>query len=1273
MDVKLIQKGEAIVIELLKWKDGKDYEVKMSSLKENNHLASNKDEYGSKITFFYTVNPLFAKNEGRESGEAQKEDVVFFVPKNAKKVDSSLAKSELWVDNFAKKEPINAEWLLRQCKRHKILNEDLEYNAESLCAAIYDLLKQNPGADISDSLCNLLGFSNMEFISLINEKRVKLFQLAVEANKKTIDNNAGGFLSSGFSVITAEEKKLQRLMNRDRKKSKKQKNQGPVDNSSLFNDYGRNEDFQFTIGEDNVLLKDPLLLRSSFQDIQTATGVEINSYSKQTRTESSGLPPGTITKKREGHFEYHVPYARIPEKDKAELVPIDRLDAWARVAFEGYTHFNRIQSKIFDTAYNTNSNLLICAPTGAGKTNVALLAILQAIKEYREDYPRDIPCKIVYIAPMKALAAEMVEGFSRRLKKLNVSVREYTGDMTLTKRELSETNIIVSTPEKWDVTTRKPSDIAFVSEVTLLIFDEVHLLHEERGPVIEAIVARTLRQVESTQQQIRIVGLSATLPNYIDVGTFLRVDPPVGLFYFDASYRPVPLTQQYIGVSVKDPARQKIEMNKIAYEKMMDSVRKKNQVMVFVHSRRDTVKTAEQLLEFAQLNGETDYFQSKNQIPDSDIQRAKSSELKKLLINGYGVHHAGMLRSDRNIVERLFSQGYIKTLVCTATLAWGVNLPAHTVIIKGTQIYDAKHGSFVDIGMLDIMQIFGRAGRPQFDTSGEGIIISTEDKAQEYLRLLNNQLPIESQFHTRLADNLNAEISLGTVTNIEEAITWISYTYWFVRLIKNPLAYGISQVSKDMDPTLYQYRKTALQKAAETLHKCKMVRFEKVSGSLMVTQLGRIASNYYIEHETIHLFNGLFNKSMNDAAILFMMSQAHEFNNITIREEESGELEELMNKYCFIQPVKGGVDNPYGKVNILLQAYISRAELKNFALVSDAAYVAKNASRIFRGLLDFSLFYGYANLSIKLLRWSKMVEKRLWVDFQHPLRQFESLKPIVLMKLEDKKLDLDKLLDYDKREISNLLGYPDIGKVIKNYIARIPYLSVELTVLPITCTIIQTKIDILADFIWDPKFHGSAQGFWIWIEDEDLIFDKKYFVLTKDKYRETHSISFDLPLRSDPRPSYYVIRIISDTWIGSELEEIIPLGHIILPEEYLAPTPLLELLPLPLSALQNKNYEKIFNFTHFNPIQTQLYHTMIHTDHNVLLGAPTGSGKTTIAELAMFRIFNTYPQAKIVYIGNYPPPSPPIIPFSLFFSFFLFLFFFCSYLSPFPLLHCFFS
>ena len=148
---------------------------------------------------------------------------------------------------------------------------------------------------------------------------------------------------------------------------------------------------------------------------------------------------------------------------------------------------------------------------------------------------------------MKALAQEVVAKFSQRLSPLGLIVRELTGDMQLTRREVDESQLIVTTPEKWDVVTRKAGEGSLPSQVRLVILDEVHLLAEERGAVIEAIVARTMRQVEASQQIVRLVGLSATLPGYQDVASFLRVGR--GLFFFGPEHRPTPLKQTFIGVT----------------------------------------------------------------------------------------------------------------------------------------------------------------------------------------------------------------------------------------------------------------------------------------------------------------------------------------------------------------------------------------------------------------------------------------------------------------------------------------------------------------------------------------------------------------------------------------------------------------------------------------------------------------------------------------------------------------------------------------------------
>ena len=82
--------------------------------------------------------------------------------------------------------------------------------------------------------------------------------------------------------------------------------------------------------------------------------------------------------------------------------------------------------------------------------------------------------------------------------------------------------------------------------------------------------------------------------------------------------------------------------------------------------------------------------------------------------------------------------------------------------------------------------MMGRAGRPQYDTVGEGIIITTQSEMQYYLSLNNMQLPIESQMVASLADQLSAEIVLGTVSNVKEAVNWLAYTYLYVRMLRNP-------------------------------------------------------------------------------------------------------------------------------------------------------------------------------------------------------------------------------------------------------------------------------------------------------------------------------------------------------------------------------------------------------------------------------------------------------------------------------------------------------
>jgi pre-mRNA-splicing helicase BRR2 len=431
------------------------------------------------------------------------------------------------------------------------------------------------------------------------------------------------------------------------------------------------------------------------------------------------------------------------------------------------------------------------------QTNVAMLTILNELGKVRNEETGAFDLdtfKIVYVAPMKALVQEMVGNFSKRLHSYGVKVGELTGDSQMTKQQIAETQIIVTTPEKWDVITRKSTDTSYTNLVRLIIIDEIHLLHDDRGPVLESIIARTIRRMEQTQEYVRLIGLSATLPNYQDVATFLRVDVKKGLFYFDASYRPCGLEQQFIGVTEKKAIKRYQVVNQVCYEKVLDQAGK-HQTLVFVHSRKETSKTARFIRDMALEKDTITQFvkadSATREILQTEAEDVKDPHLKDLLPFGFAIHHAGMTREDRTLVEELFSSGDIQVLVCTATLAWGVNLPAHTVIIKGTQIYNPEKGRWVELSSQDMLQMLGRAGRPQYDTTGEGIIITNHSELQYYLSLLNQQLPIESQFVSKLADNLNAEIVLGTIRNRDEAVQWLGYTYLYV-LIQSHLSFELT-------------------------------------------------------------------------------------------------------------------------------------------------------------------------------------------------------------------------------------------------------------------------------------------------------------------------------------------------------------------------------------------------------------------------------------------------------------------------------------------------
>ena len=200
----------------------------------------------------------------------------------------------------------------------------------------------------------------------------------------------------------------------------------------------------------------------------------------------------------------------------------------------------------------------------------------------------------------------------------------------------------------------------------------------------------------------------------------------------------------------------------------------------------------------------------------------------------------------------------------------------------------------MDLSILDVLQMFGRAGRPQYETHGVSYICTTSDKIDHYVTAVNQQIPIESKFTAGLVDSLNAEISLGTVSTIDEGVRWLGYTFLHVRMRKNPMVYGLSASDLLSDPALGKRRRELIMSAAQILLRNGMVKYDDAVETLFSTELGQIAAKYYLRAASIEIFNSHFKSIMTEADLLALLAKSTEFQQVAVRDSETEELKRLV-------------------------------------------------------------------------------------------------------------------------------------------------------------------------------------------------------------------------------------------------------------------------------------------------------------------------------------------------------------------------------------------
>jgi len=420
------------------------------------------------------------------------------------------------------------------------------------------------------------------------------------------------------------------------------------------------------------------------------------------------------------------------------------------------------------------SDLLVCSPSASGKTLVGEIAILRWVLEGG---------KAIYMVPLKALAREKFGMLVRRYRDLGLRIRISTGDFHYTPEILGDADILVTTIERFDSILRL--NPGWLDDIRVIVVDEIHVMGDaERGGRLESVLLRIRERL-----RVQLIGLSATIANAGEIADWL------GCRLVESDTRPVPLKNYIL-----------VEADKLkAIRRLVSAtVQSGGQALIFVSRRRDAESLARKLAKL--VVSHLDEEEREALMSRFAESRSYSRRLVELMRQGVGFHHAGLNYASRELVEDAFRSGSLRVVCCTTTLSAGIDAPARLVVLRDYNVFsrvEMASGEF-EINLMSanqFHQILGRAGRPEFDSVGYGVVLCPSDSdrsmiLKRYFEVRDGELVprfdvVESSigFSPNLEEQTLLRIfELGEASR-EDVLRFFEKTFWWRReRSRNPQA-----------------------------------------------------------------------------------------------------------------------------------------------------------------------------------------------------------------------------------------------------------------------------------------------------------------------------------------------------------------------------------------------------------------------------------------------------------------------------------------------------
>jgi len=323
---------------------------------------------------------------------------------------------------------------------------------------------------------------------------------------------------------------------------------------------------------------------------------------------------------------------------------------------------------------------------------------------------------------------------------------------------------------------------------------------------------------------------------------------------------------------------------------------------------------------------------------------------------------------------------------------------AHLVIVMDTKKFDGRENRYVDYPIHDVLQMMGRASRPGIDQSGMCVLLTQNSKKEYYKKFIYEPLPVESHLDQRMADHMNAEIVMKTIENKQDAVDWLTWTFYYRRLSQNPNYYGLQGVTHQH---LSDHLSEVVENTVEGLERFGCCSIEDEI-ELAPANLGLIAAYYYIRHTTIETFSRCVNESTKRRGLLDILCAASEFDSVPVRAGEEATLRGLAQSLG-MKVEKEKLNDPHTKAQLLLSAHFNRTAITT-DLSSDQRFILQHAVRLLQGLVDVISSCGWLTPALFAMELSQMIVQATTSN-SSPLCQLPHFTLTLIDKAKKKKIE----------------------------------------------------------------------------------------------------------------------------------------------------------------------------------------------------------------------------------------------------------------------------